>query len=147
MYNMYPESYYELSEIQDIKNYILGGRGIITLASPTGKHHTYSFNEPRNGGFPEGTTFVYCNTQERIWLYVGMIDANFRFRLTRSSTWGNDCEIVKGIRYLMKIISGDIARTPMKIYHCGACAVCGRRLTDPKSIIRGIGPRCRKKMR
>ena len=147
MYKMYPESSYELKEIQDIKNYILGGKGIITLSSPTGKHHTYSFNKPRNEGFPEGTIFVYCNTQDRIWLYVGMIDKDFKFRLTRASTWGNNCEIVKGIRYLMKILSRELSETPMKIYHCGSCAVCGRRLTDPKSIIRGIGPKCRNKLK
>lgn len=30
----------------------------------------------------------------------------------------------------------------VEFMHCGACAVCGRRLTDADSIKRGIGPTC-----
>jgi len=30
----------------------------------------------------------------------------------------------------------------IEFMHCGACAVCGRRLTDADSIKRGIGPTC-----
>jgi hypothetical protein len=29
------------------------------------------------------------------------------------------------------------------IYHLGKCGVCGRKLTDPESVVQGIGPVCR----
>jgi len=31
-------------------------------------------------------------------------------------------------------------------YGVGRCAVCGRRLTDPESVRRGIGPKCYRKV-
>ena len=147
MFQTYPESSYQLEDHVTLKNYILGGKGIITMKSPTGKQKTYAFNKPRNEDkFDEGTIFVYRKTDTNTWLYVGMITPYFKFRLTRASTWDTDNENVNGVRYLLKVADGEI-KSKMEIYHCGVCAVCGRRLTHWKSILRGVGPKCRKKLR
>ena len=147
MFQTYPESSYQLEDHVTLKNYILGGKGIITMKSPTGKQKTYAFNKPRNEDkFDEGTIFVYRKTDTNTWLYVGMITPYFKFRLTRASTWDTDSENVNGVRYLLKVANGEV-KNKMEIYHCGVCAVCGRRLTNWKSILRGIGPKCRKKLR
>lgn len=145
MFNVHLESSCELITSESIRNYISGGRGIVTLESPTGKHHTYAFNAPREPTeFPENTLFVYDQVKSGVWLYVGMVDSKLNFRLTRSSIWNNDCEIVKGVKYILKMAKGCIVSTPMVLYHCGICSVCGRKLTSPKSILQGIGPTCRK---
>lgn len=147
MYEIYPESSYELDTAENIRTYLLGGKGIVTLESPTGKHHTYAFNAPREPDmFPDGTLFVYSQVENGVWLYCGMVDDDLRFRLTRASTWDNSCEIVKGARYIVDWMNGFIKSTRMKLYHCGVCSVCGRKLTHPKSILFGIGPKCRKKL-
>ena len=147
MFQTYPESSYQIEDHVTLKNYILGGKGIITMKSPTGKQKTYAFNKPRNEDkFDEGTIFVYRKTDTNTWLYVGMITPYFKFRLTRASTWDTDSENVNGVRYLLKVANGEV-KNKMEIYHCGVCAVCGRRLTNWKSILRGIGPKCRKKLR
>lgn len=147
MYNIYPESSYELQDSTDIITYISGGKGILTLTSPTGKYHTYAFNKPRYpNDFPDGTLFIYSQVASGVWLYCGMVDSDFTFRLTRFSTWDNDCEIVKGIRFIMRMIHNQPYNKSMKLYHAGVCSVCGKKLTNPKSIIKGLGPKCRKRL-
>ncbi len=146
MYVTYPESSYELTTSESIRKYLTGGKGIVTLQSPTGIHHTYAFTAPRERDkFPDNTLFVYSQVSSNEWLYCGMLDSRFQFKLTRASTWSNDCEIVKGAKYISRWMRNEIKTTPMKLYHAGVCSVCGKKLTHPKSILLGVGPRCRKK--
>jgi hypothetical protein len=35
----------------------------------------------------------------------------------------------------------------LEVWHDGACGVCGRQLTVPESVARGIGPECANKLR
>lgn len=145
----YPISRCEITDWQVLRNYCLGGRGITTLENPeSGKHHTYEFRRPNNPeDFATDTLFVYVLVKENTWLYVGMFNhLSNNFRLTRSSRFMNSSEIVKGVRYIVNKISGRSIKLvePMKFYHEGVCAVCGRKLTTPKSIQLGIGPRCKK---
>ena len=145
MYNVFPESSYELVGTENIKHYLLGGKAIVTLQSPTGVYHTYAVNKPRNpGSFPDGTYFIFCQTHNGVWLYCGMLIHYTEFKLTYASKWGNDSEIVKGARYIVDMMNGHITSTPMKLYHAGVCCVCGRKLISPKSIVAGIGPKCKK---
>lgn len=145
MYKTYPESSYELIGPQAIYEYIKGGKGIVSLKSPTGVHRTYAFNKPRHDPFPEGTLFIYAQTSSSVWLYVGMYDPDKGFRITRQSNYDKDHEIAKGAEYIVKMMEGRITSTPMQLFHAGMCSVCGRRLTKPESILIGMGPKCRKK--
>lgn len=145
---MYPQSSCELIGNEIIKNYLLGGKAVVTLESPSGEHHTYAVNQPNSPDiFPDGTFFIYCQIDSGLWLYVGMIEDRYSFRLTRASNWGYDSKIVKGARYIVRMMNGLPYDSRMKLYHAGVCSVCGRQLTTPKSIKLGIGPKCRKKIR
>lgn len=145
----YPISRCEITDWQVLRNYCLGGRGITTLENPkSGKHHTYEFRRPNNPEqFAADTLFIYSLVKESTWLYVGMFNHITNcFRLTRSSKFNSSSEIVKGVKYIVNKISGKSTKLvePMRFYHEGVCAVCGRKLTTPKSIQQGIGPRCKK---
>ena len=147
MYSVYPESAYQLCNPDEIRKYIRGGKGVVTLESPSGKHHTYAFSYPRMASkFPDGTMFIYAQVSSGAWLYCGMLQHDYKFRLTRFSEWGEECEIVKGARYIVNMMCKDLSNCPMKLYHAGVCSVCGRKLTKPSSIRIGIGPSCRKKL-
>lgn len=145
--NFCPSSRWDItSKPEVIRNYIDGGRGIVTLANIESEvHHTYEFRLPNNPkSFGKEVLFVYTLIKENVWIYVGMYDRNVcQFKLTRRSNFGQDSKIVKGVEYILRraccAYSGD---SPMHVYHEGVCAVCGRRLTTPKSIERGIGPKC-----
>lgn len=146
-YTEYRESSSQLTNSQDILTYIHGGRGILTLEAPSGKSHTYYFTKPRNEEeFYGDIIFVYakCNEHRR---YVGMVSDDV-FKMTKSSSFLPDNEITKGAKFIVDMGRSQelVDRTPMKLYHMGVCCKCGRMLTDPVSIRRGIGPKCLKAM-
>ena len=145
---MYVENRAKLTSGPQLAKYVSGGRGIVTLESPSGKHHTYEFRRPNDeSAFPNTTFFVYVLVKEHTWMYVGMYNSGTKhFRLTRASTYRHDSEIVKGVKYLTKLARclGSIDDFRMSAYHEGICSVCGRRLTSPKSIQTGMGPHCRR---
>lgn len=143
MIRVYPEQSCKLSG-PFIRDYIFGGRGIVTLKSPSGVHHSYMFAKPKNEDvFPDDVVFVYAVHERSKLFYVGMIESG-RFRLTRNSRFDSHTDIVKGARYIVKMADHPDMETPMALYHEGMCACCGRRLTNPKSLESGIGPKCRK---
>lgn len=142
MFKINESSRCQLNTSEAIRNYIFGGRGVVTLLSPSGEHHTYAFRKPkRDDEYPEDVLFVYALHDKQKLFYIGMIE-NGRFRLTKASRFLPDTPIVKGARYIMKMSTFDM-ETPMKLYHEGICARCGRPLTNPDSIEIGIGPKCR----
>ena len=145
MLKLYPEYSCKLSG-DAIREYIYGGKGVVTLKSPTGVHHTYLFSRPRNEDtFPSDVLFVYAVHEGHKLFYVGMVE-NDRFRLTHNSRFLIHTPIVKGAQYIMRMMRSPKSPTKMTLYHQGMCAVCGRPLTNPKSIESGIGPKCRKRV-
>lgn len=148
MLRMCPENSGRLEGCKDISRYIYGGKGIVTLLSPTtGVHHTYMFKKPLNEDvFPDDILFVYAVHGQAKLFYIGMIEQG-KFRLTRASRFSNDTPIVRGARYIMRMMTEPNLVTSMELYHEGICSVCGRPLTNPKSIKTGIGPKCRRRSR
>lgn len=145
---LHHESSHQFTNSEMLNKYIMGGRAVVTLESPQGKKHTYVYAIPRNSdSFPPDIRFVYALHDGVKEFYIGMIEMG-RFRLTRNSRFHPDTEIVKGAKYIEDLRTSQVFldKSPMKIYHEGICARCGRKLTDPKSIERGFGSKCRKKM-
>ena len=130
-----------------LRNCIYGGHGTVCLVSPSSKAHTYRFNKPLNrDDFPDDVYFVYV-LHETKYFYIGMIERN-KFRLTKNSRFGEDTESVKGAKYLMQMSSDDafFTKSPMKVFHSGRCAICGRRMRSKKSIENGVGPKCLRRL-
>lgn len=145
MFDIYLENAYQLIDCDKLRSYLLGGRGIVTLESPSGESHIYAFQQPRNPSiFPDNTYFIYAQV-DNIWLYVGMVTPDNKFKITRNSIWNFDSKISKGAKYLVDMFTGRIKHTPMKVFHAGVCSVCGRKLESTKSILAGMGPKCKKK--
>ena len=148
MIKVYPESSRQLRSSQLIYNYIMGGKGIVKLEAPSGNHHYYMFQKPVDeDAFPDDVIFVYAIHDFSKKFYIGMIEQG-KFRLTRNSRFLPDTDIVRGAFYIMKMAYDQnvVDKTPMKISHMGMCAKCGRQLTHEKSIVEGIGPKCRKRL-
>ena len=134
---------YELVGSTNIWRYLHGGHAVVTLLSPSNIYKTYSFEKPRHDEFPNLTLFVYCRLDNGSWAYVGMLE-NDKFRLTRASKFRYSDNIVKGVNYIVKLMNSQIFNSPIKFYHSSKCSVCGRQLTTPESITKGIGPKCLK---
>lgn len=145
MFNIYSDAKWELTNSEDIYSYISGGEGVVTLQSPSGVHKIYAFNKPRCAdAFPKNVLFVYVQSSKGLWIYVGMWVQGKGFYVTRASIYKINHPTVKGVKYIINMAEGKIKDSPMKLYHCGVCSICGRRLTSPKSIAQGIGPKCKK---
>lgn len=142
---LYPLSAHRLVGAENIKNYCMGGNAIVTLTSPTGVHYTYYIRAPwmdDKDKFADDVRFVYALGSENSWHYIGgLYDHGTLFRATRSTTVSGRSPVFKGVKYLVQMMNQDF-ETPMILQHEGCCGVCGRRLTDPTSIERGIGPKC-----
>lgn len=147
MLHIYHENSHKFNNCKDIFNYCMGGNGILTLQNPnTLVHHMYMFRKPLNSDvYPEDVRFVYAVHDKQKLFYVGMLERG-EFRLTRASRFGDHTDIVRGARYIVRMMTDESCLTKMDLYHEGVCAVCGRALTNPKSIESGIGPKCRKRL-
>lgn len=140
---IYSDSRHQLIGKEVIREYLMGGKGVVTLESPSGVSHTYCYFKPKDSSvFPEDVRFVYALHDGRKLFYIGMIEGGV-FRLTHHSRFLPDTEIVRGAKYIEKMMNRDFD-TPMKLYHEGVCARCGRKLSSGKSLETGIGPKCRK---
>lgn len=142
---LYPLSSHRLEGAENIKRYCMGGNAIVTLTSPTGVHYTYYLRSPfldDKEDFAKDVRFVYALGTDQKWFYIGGLYANGTyFRATRNSSVSGRSPVFKGVVYLVKMMNKDFD-TPMILQHEGCCGKCGRRLTDPISIERGIGPKC-----
>ncbi len=77
------------------------------------------------------------------YTYVGVLDETTGgVRLTRASKFTCDSVPVRAFDYVMKRVFRGEMPSDADVMHEGRCGVCGRALTVPESIERGIGPEC-----
>ena len=131
----------------DIKTYMLAGKATLTLTSEkTGTHFTYRVNRAEDdAGHPKNLWFVGLLTgpdNYADYSYIGILNADGSFRTTSKSRVAADSKSVLGFGYLVNNLMADRMPKDMQVQHEGACGRCGRKLTHPDSITRGIGPEC-----
>ena len=126
---------------QNIRKFILAGKAFFTVRNKeTGNR--YSFRVYRatdyttNGEFP---WFVWIRSGKK-YVYLGSIFPTRGFRATtRSRISENDIRF-KAFKWLYENAKNLPAK--VEVFHEGRCCVCGRALTTPESIERGMGPVC-----
>lgn len=139
-----PSASHELIGNDPITRYILGGKGVVTLKSHTGVHHTYSFEAPAKRDTNSDVMFIKTLVGGSEWVYVGMYK-NKQFHLTKASKFQKDSAIVRGVYFILKLMhKPGYSDDRMHLYHMGVCSRCGKPLTNPESIETGIGPHCRR---
>jgi hypothetical protein len=52
----------------------------------------------------------------------------------------------KALKWLLGALKSGHMPTTVELWHNGRCSRCKRRLTDPESIARGLGPECAAKL-
>lgn len=131
-----------------VKDYVLAGNAIITLESGmTGKHFTYKITRSKND---DNLYFIKslrgpdnCND----YTYIGCYYADNRhfhpdkkYKGIETYGWPKS---LQAVNFLFKTI--DNIPDKLHVYHNGRCCVCGRMLTTPESIEKGVGPECEKR--
>lgn len=116
-------------------NFLLGGRARFVLKSlKTEKSFSYSikkiknyyavYSKQKHSGYLGALTFIKGKLRFRPNPMVHAIPAAMAFAWYVENINSLDCEL----------------------YHQGACSMCGRALSDPESIEKGIGPVCAEKL-
>lgn len=106
------------------------------------KHITYFLNVKAPGGkrWPNGS--------QSPWRYIGILrKEDGHIKPTGKS------EFTKGDKFydvaawtVRAVVEGKMLPAGYAIRHAGKCGKCGRELTDPESLDRGIGPDCWEQM-
>lgn len=127
-------------------HYILSGHATFTVANPNGRHFTYRVREFH------GSHLVWVlagprNDCDRDYAYVGKVAEGAgvfpTITLTTRSRYTEDALCLKVARWALRVIwSGEALPPGYSIEHDGRCRRCGRKLTTPESIARGLGPEC-----
>ena len=120
---------------------------MFTLKSPSGRHCTYSMAR----ALLDDRIFVSVLTGSG-YRYMGDIFNSSRYYHGTAGeargTVADNPDAAKGFVWLFNwLMKGwDIGRQGAEFWHSGDCCCCGRKLTDPESIARGIGPVCLEKI-
>ena len=123
--------------------YFTGGHAIFTIQSKTGEYYTYKISHSHFNG--QDFHFVHLLTgpsNEMDYTYLGMIKGE-NIILTKKSRLTKDSIPYRVISWAWQLINQN-KNLPdgYSIRHNGQCGRCGRTLTTPESIERGIGPIC-----
>ena len=150
--------------IELTKDFFFGGRAKFTVESQaTGQWRTYRIGrmDPNPPRYPKPSypvNLLAGPDNESSFVYIGMVNPdNGQLTLTRNSRRNDNSPDVIIFRWLMggahsRIVKdgkpyaggvyGDNTLAGGTVHHEGKCGCCGRTLTVPESIKRGIGPEC-----
>lgn len=123
---------HEIQDVDKIVDFIRAGNATFTIKSArTDKHYTYRVTSK-----PDKPMFVRVKTGDTD-LFVGSIFSGYKFR----TQTGGPAALAFDYFWRWMIERNQVPQS-ITFYHEGKCGRCGRPLTDPVSIERGLGPDC-----
>ncbi len=116
--------------------------GKFTVVWPNGDRRTYRFKVPREGNFRGKVVVGYLAGPDNDSDYI-----NFGNGITEQTmrVWNRFSEeslLVEGLRFLLDSNDAQLRAGEMYAIESGNCWRCGRTLTVPASVSRGLGPVC-----
>ena len=138
-----------MEDVDAIRRYLFAGAATVTLTSGrTGQSYTYQVDSPPDhqgnfDGFYVRLLTGPNNTSD--YTYMGIIRGRDYFKLTQKSRLKANSPPVRAFDWFMRqvVVNGTSPKIiDLQVRHEGACGRCGRALTVPESIDRGIGPEC-----
>lgn len=143
-----------ITDPTDAAAYMRSGNAKVTIRSlKTGTRYTYKITAPYKNGkrqFDEAVRFVKLLTGSDEWAYIGAwydgspwLAAGAKGNAAHPAFKALNWVIGKTVQ-----CANNSAPLPeeVEVWHEGTCGRCGRSLTDPASIERGIGPECATKV-
>lgn len=137
-----------MTDAEQVKQFVFAGKARVTLVSQkTDVRFTYRITRAKNGANPPYFVSVLTgNDNERSYQYFGLY-RNGDFEHGRKSKVDDRAISVRAWRYFNAIVLGrGVVPNDLEVWHEGKCGRCGKALTVPESIARGIGPECWSRM-
>lgn len=131
--------------------FCLAGNARITLQSAkTGARFTYRVRKAEDKDDLWFVSVLTGQNNESDYAYMGIIrgqDQAVAFRGTQKSRITSEAPSFKAFDYFVRqVLEARNMPEQLEVYHEGRCGRCGRVLTVPESIERGIGPECATRM-
>jgi hypothetical protein len=132
-----------------ISKFLLAGHATITIRhAPTGERFTYKVSVPQNpdSGRPVHFVALLRGLENEVdYTFIGLIINGSKYKPSpkhisleaRAQKWF--------CRFFSLLTTGALPES-VEVWHEGRCGRCGRKLTVPESIERGIGPECAEQM-
>ncbi len=135
-----------LTAPRDIERFITGGKAFFTIvSSDTGDRYTFRVSQKENDDGSMSPFFVSILTGPDNWSnyrYLGTISNSGRYSHGKKSKISHDAPSARCINWLTMNLRDETQLARIEFWHEGRCGVCGRKLTVPESVEKGIGPVC-----
>lgn len=138
--------------LADVIKFLLAGHAKFTLVSKvTGNRKTFEVvKAPPKAGMPEGwfVKLLVGPDNGSDYRYIGIIRRNahgLSFSANREGFGIDACAAMAWFIRLINETKDNRFNEQAEFWHSGYCSKCGRELTDPESIARGLGPVCAEK--
>ena len=131
-----------IRDVKHVRQFMFAGKATLTLKSEaSGDHYTLKINKMKD---KQGLFFVSLLSSANQYTYLGMIVGTVpMFKLTAKSKMSEDSTPVRAVKYFLNhLVEHNQIAPKLEVRHEGCCGRCGRELTHPDSIDRGIGPEC-----
>jgi hypothetical protein len=84
---------------------------------------------------------------QKDFAYMGCILNRKEFKTGPKSRVSDDALSMKALRWMLQeMLTGGPMHPQLEVWHEGRCGACGRKLTVPESISRGLGDDCMRRM-
>ena len=125
------------------RDYMLGGHAKVTIVSKrTGARYTYDIKrkELDDGRFLHFVSVLVGPDNSSDYQFLGTIFGGQPrgFRHGAKSKIAQNAPSASAFAWSWVNLDSD----QIEVWHSGSCSRCGRVLTDPQSIARGLGPVC-----
>lgn len=118
------------------------GKGKFTVVWPNGDRRTYRFKVPREGNFAGKIMIGYLAGPDNDSDYINFGNAITDQTVRVWNRFTEESQLVEGLRFLMESSEAQAKAGEMYAVESGNCWRCGRTLTVPASVDRGLGPDC-----
>ena len=129
----------------DIKNFIFGGNATFTVINTQTKNRfTFRVKQPKNNKSVFFVSVLNGSDNNSNYTFIGTY-----FNKTSNYIHGKKSHITKDAQsakvinwFFSRFIDSEEKYPFIQVYHEGKCGKCGRKLTTPDSVKKGLGPIC-----
>jgi hypothetical protein len=131
----------QFSNGRDARSYCLAGHARITLVDKkSGARFTYKIRQPE--GKPHFVSVLVGPDNEADYRFLGTIFSRQIYSHEARSRIAFEAPSATAFDYAWSFLALGQLPKGVEVWHEGVCGRCGRTLTVPESIARGIGPIC-----